>query len=91
MSDYIKKDDAKELCFKLAFNRYENIIDGLNSIPSVDVVEVIRCKDCKNYEHIVTAIDNKGNVTKECDFCNHWKRIINVDDFCSYGKRKAEE
>ncbi len=40
VSDYIKREDAKELCFKLAFNRYENIIDGLNSIPSADVAEV---------------------------------------------------
>lgn len=60
----------------------------------VDVVEVVRCKDCENYEHIVMAVDNEGNVTKECDFCNHWKRIMseqNVNDFCSYGERKEQE
>lgn len=60
-------------------------------MDNISSVEIVRCKDCKNYEHIVTAIDNERNVTKECDFCNHWKRIIDVNDYCSYGMRKEYE
>ena len=53
--------------------------------------KVVRCKNCKNYEHIITAVDNEGNVTKECDFCDHWKRRIDVNDYCSYGEQEQEK
>ena len=46
--------------------------------PTVDVVEVVRCRDCK---HLMFS-----------DFYGECKRgnlgIVNPDDFCSYGERK---
>lgn len=86
MSDYIKRGDAENI---MLGSCDESALWKLRYLLPADVVEVIRCKDCKNYEHIVTAVDNKGNVTKECDFCNHWKRIIDVNDYCSYGQREG--
>ena len=47
--------------------------------PTVDAVEVVRCKDCKH----------QGN-DEECPFCN-WcgERLLPYGDwFCAYGKRK---
>ena len=43
--------------------------------PTADVVEVVRCKDCKHFES---------------DFCRY-DFALNFccgDDFCSYGERK---
>ena len=49
--------------------------------PTVDVVEVVRCKDCEWYEN-----------GKSYDaYCNHPTDGMNYpaeDDFCSYGERK---
>ena len=51
--------------------------------PAADVVEVVRCKDCKYW-------------VEEKDFgmfCSHWGSTLaesQADDFCSYGERKIE-
>lgn len=50
----------------------------LREAPTVDAVEVVRCRDCK---HLMFS-----------DFYGECKRgnlgIVNPDDFCSYGERK---
>jgi hypothetical protein len=48
--------------------------------PKVDVVEVVRCKDCKywNYEYCTQSKLKKPLET-------------NADDFCSSGKRNESE
>ena len=57
-------------------------------LPAADVVEVVRCKDCKYWSHeTVGMIDHY-----ECDvFCGAYGRgyMTGADDFCSYGERKA--
>lgn len=53
--------------------------------PAADVVEVVRCKDCKYYEHPEYYHYNGGG-TK--DVCRTFKRQMQADDFCSYGERK---
>ena len=50
--------------------------------PTVDAVEVVRCKDCKHME-----------VTPDClRWCNVWNGINGMGDdgFCNYGERKAD-
>ena len=50
--------------------------------PTVDAVEVVRCKECK---HRYTA--SSGVI-----FCQqHLTMSANDDDFCSYGERKDNE
>ena len=58
------------------------IIDEIDNAPDVDAVEVVRCKDCKYYEHP----EYYGGGTK--DVCRTFKRQTKEDDFCSYGERK---
>ena len=74
---------------------YENImcsqdqLHWLNAIiekqPTADAVEVVRCKDCKYYEHP----EYYGGGTK--DVCRTFKRQMKEDDYCSYGERKDNE
>lgn len=53
----------------------------LREAPTVDAVEVVRCRDCKYW--------GSG---KYCEsYCNRYGNMmtdINPDDFCSYGERK---
>lgn len=49
--------------------------------PTADVVEVVRCKDCK---HLMFS-DMYG----ECSQAH--MGIVRPDDFCSYGERKDGE
>ena len=56
----------------------------LQEAPTVDAVEVVRCRDCKH----------KGWIQEPChgrsvDFCRVWDSCVdNIDGFCSYGERK---
>ena len=45
--------------------------------PTADVVEVVRCKDCKH----------KNPIGNKCLRDNLWH---DSDDFCSYGERKEQ-
>ena len=42
--------------------------------PTVDAVEVVRCRDCKLY--------NRHR------YCHFWAEAVLDGDFCSYGERK---
>ena len=49
--------------------------------PTVDAVEVVRCKYCKHYEI------HKPKVLENCER-NGYIIPMKPDDFCSYGERK---
>ena len=54
----------------------------LNDINDADVVEVVRCKDCKKVW---------GEVNQHCDvYCGLHKRWFDKNAFCSYGERKEQ-
>lgn len=45
---------------------------------TVDVVEVVRCKDCrKSYERPLNLY-----------WCDKWKNVFRGHDYCSFGERK---
>lgn len=44
--------------------------------PTVDAVEVVRCRDCKLY--------NRHR------YCNYLAEAVLDDDFCSYGERRTD-
>lgn len=58
----------------------EFIDEAYPSVPTVDVVEVIRCKDCAEY------------VGGQCcrNIHNHMRaEYMKPDDYCSYGKERT--
>lgn len=63
------------------------VLDSIDSQPTVDAVEVVRCRDCKFWD-------------SETGFCDKHSRfyhggldwdMFNDDDFCSYGERKLND
>ena len=60
----------------------------VKSQPTADVVEVVRCKDCKhnvaNWEHDELDISDYTDIT--CDY--FMTDGMEADDYCSYGERK---
>ena len=59
-------------------------ISFLDNQPTVDAVEVVRCKDCKYYEI------HKPKVLENCER-NGLLIPMGADDFCSYGERREGE
>jgi hypothetical protein len=58
-------------------------IKGLELTPTVDAVEVVRCKDCE-YRHD-SCFAGKGNI-----YCDYHHKYFGLDDFCSYGERRSD-
>lgn len=58
-------------------------VSDIDTIPRVDAVEVVRCRDCIHYfAGACLKIYSDGNVSQDA-----WQER-NEDDFCSYGERK---
>lgn len=66
-SDYINREDAIEM-----------VLEPLNNMPSADVVEVVRCKDCK-----WVGMDEHCPAIEVYMICGD-------NGYCSYGERKEE-
>ena len=63
-----------------AWYRAADVWSCIENQPTVDAVEVVRCKECKHME-----------VTPDClRWCHVWNGINGMGDegFCNYGERK---
>ena len=79
----IEKDrDASDMP-KMWYEGIEYAINHIIHAPTADVVEVVRCRDCKWYktnyswngtEHKVCVIEAYEPLRKECDFCSRGER-----------------
>ena len=52
-------------------------------VPADDVVEVVRCKDCKKHGRIDCIVNRKMA-------CGDHETTTKANDFCSYGERKEQ-
>ena len=100
MAEYIEretllKDLQEELDFETSMyseeqNKYFNMglkcaVRNVKRQPTADVVEVVRCKDCKHY---CLSDYRKPNELKWCDLSNEQNEFPEPTDFCSKGERK---
>lgn len=94
MSDYIERDAVEQMINRWA-DEYSYIEvptewaeDEVRKIPTADLVEVVRCKDCKWW--VREGNDSFGYAM----FCDHdcslgGQGIKKPEDYCSYGERKG--
>ncbi len=73
--EYIKREDVLRI-MRRAFDFDYNEETAVENLPTADVVEVVRCKDCKKYMTIHCT----------CDGC-----CINDEWYCADGERKEQE
>lgn len=86
MSDYIKREDAMRKIERIDDHDNDERANALGlaefaiqTVPSVDVVEVVRCKDCKY------------NDNGWCGNIEFGTRHVELSDYCSDGERKDNE
>ena len=58
----------------------------LNEVEDADVVEVVRCKDCKRCYEKRTKLNNQ--LMRFCMRMDGNEYQVNANDFCSYGTPK---
>ena len=63
----------------------EDAIHILESLPSADAVEVVRCKDCIVSETFQR--DSNGTTERYCKAFTHLRNVAD-DDYCSFGERR---
>ena len=56
-----------------------DVMQRIDNAPTVDAVEVVRCKDCKHYE---------WNLFDGCHVCIRLSKYVKEDFFCSYGEKR---
>ena len=102
MAKYIDADKLKEVLKKSVypssrcgktFNLFlEFVMRLIDDMPAADVVEVVRCKDCKysKYKPIIGRLE-EGEQTAllYCTMFVNGQHIYECD-FCSYGERKVD-
>ena len=88
MSDYIKREDAIKSIKPMVgiwaddgrfYVDYQRVLDIINNELSADVVEVVRCKDCKWYRLYDNGVRCVMSFTPK------------ETDYCSYGEGKEQE
>ena len=60
--------------------------EAIGRVPSIDAVEVVRCKDCVNCSECIT--DDGMYIYIRC---LRNGATIYEDDFCSWGERREDE
>ena len=61
----------------------DELINRIHNAPTVDAVEVVRCKDCKHFVQAEHGCNHFG-------YYSHTPWVDEVD-FCSYGERREGE
>ena len=71
-----------ELCYSEQY-----VVDMIESRPTADVVEVVRCKECKYYLHSNEKCELIDTRLHFYETDNTWTE----DAFCSWGERREDE
>ena len=85
MADYIDREEFK--------NEYRNgevrsAIEVIDSMPSVDAVKVVRCKDCKrNVEGFCAEFERIMPSGQQGGVRHEWHKV-NDNDFCKWGEKE---
>ena len=66
---------------RIGFDAIKRVIDDA---PTIDAVEVVRCKDCKH-----RYMD--GEVTQHYYWCRLHDRPVDDTDYCAWGEERSEE
>ena len=92
MSEYIEREavlaliqDDRDVVYESTME-LKYIRQDIMNLPVLDVVEVIRCADCKDWQP--GTIDDRDNFNPP--MCKWIGSVRRANDFCSYGERKED-
>lgn len=60
---------------------YHDVMSTIDERPTVDAVEVVRCRDCRFFEDE----DYYGNC-----YCEEWGNITNANGYCHDAERRKD-
>lgn len=93
-AEHVKKSNNSDFAPTPTWNDAVEIVENL---PSADVVEVVRCKDCVHYipyDWMFSEVWKSQNIEDYsqdeigCEWIDHY---VKPDGYCSFGERKCGE
>ena len=84
MSRYIKDTDVYKLVEPNGMAMVH--CSQIDELPRVDVVEVVRCKDCVHHDDCICVVCEEENTVVCMKMSMHFPK----DHFCSYGERREK-
>ena len=72
----------------IAYSTARGIIEDA---PTVDAVQVVRCKDCAWYKIAELTIDGRPDKRYKPSFCMMWRQYLSENNYCSYGDGDKEK
>ena len=93
MSRYIDREDLLKNLKQFAPEHLTPLIVMLiEKQPTADVVEVVRCKDCKYFNgKIDVPCERCGDIDEPCGGCHYTGGCTYDDGYCHHGERIKEE
>lgn len=82
LNDELIERQYSEQSMGILHTPYPHMMAIVAKRPTVDAVEVVRCKDCKRWGVYPDGEDG---------MCHCLCRCTGKNDFCSYGERRTEE
>ncbi len=100
MSDYISREAATKAVIDYAqwlWDRFHEtcnvpgVTDAIRAVSSADVVEVVRCKDCKHYEIWQLKSDYTDDKRYKPSVCTIGRYAVHrkPDWYCADAERRA--
>ena len=64
-----------DICIPSDENDWEELVAFADAIAEQEPIDIVRCRECTE---------------REDDWCLYFGKMINPDDYCSYGERSSE-
>ena len=71
-------------------NDFTDACSAIEDAPTIDAVEVVRCKDCRYYEIMQLKRDGTDDRRYKPSLCVLHNRNFDEDYFCADGERKSD-
>jgi hypothetical protein len=88
--EYVERSEAKRIILENEWKNpvVPNVVNMiLDRVPAADVVEVVRCKDCKH----ATFYSCTADACYRGIICEYRMGADDENFFCSYGERKRQK
>ena len=90
LDEFLNRYTEREREWNLVFAACEikqDFANMISNVPTVDAVEVVRCKDCKH--HYWEQEPCHGKIEHYCELPHMRGVEVFTEFFCYYGKRKG--
>lgn len=95
--NYFVEKEGADPAKDISIRHIQVVRDFAKEFSAADVVEVVRCRDCKHYHgHEIGWCDEHSHfIGSQGEACHPWEsndwKMFEPDDFCSCGERREAD